>query len=137
LRAIKLPVSFSNGRLETTTDINQIIRQKIIDVLVTSKMERVMRPTYGGDSYSLIYEIMDPAVFADFKVDAIQELTRNVSGIQVLDISMVSGNDLSSTIQNDSNDTTLSMTVYYRIPPQRASSVTFTVSEFLTNESAM
>lgn len=137
MKAIKLPVSFSGGRLQTTTDVNTIIRQKIIDVLVTSKQERVMLPDYGGDAYTLLYEMMDPTVFADFKTDAIQELSRHVTGAQIIDIVINTGDALQNTIQNADYDTSVNITVYYRIPPQRATSVTFTVSEFLTDESQL
>lgn len=137
MKAIKLPVSFNGGRLETTTDINQIIKQKIIDVLVTSKQERVMLPEYGGNAYSLLFEMMDPTIFADFKTDAIQELSRHVAGAQIMDITLAGGDARQTTIQNADYDTSVNITVYYRIPPQRATSVTFTVSEFLTDESQL
>lgn len=131
MKAIKLPVAFSNGSLRTTTDLHQIFKQKIIDVLVTSKQERVMIPEYGVGVYSLLYEILDPLIFADFKVDAIQELSQHVTGVEIVDLRLSSGGSL----QSPEDNTTLSITVLYRLPPYQVTSMTFTVSEFLSEDS--
>lgn len=131
MKAIKLPLSFNNGRLQTTTDLHQIFKQKIIDVLVTSKRERVMIPEYGCSVYSLLYEMLDPMVFTDFKTDAIQELSRHVSGATIVDL-VISEAD---SLRADPENTTLDITVLYRVPPYQVTSTTFTVSEFLSEES--
>lgn len=133
MKSIKLPVTFKNGALVSTTDLNQIFKQKIIDVLVTSKQERVMLPEYGAGTYSLLYEMLDPMVFADFKTDALQELTQHVTGVDIVDLRMSSG----ESFRQDPDSTTLSITVLYRIPPHQVTSTTFTVSEFLSEESFM
>lgn len=133
MKAIKLPVTFKNGALVSTTDLNQIFKQKIIDVLVTSKQERVMLPEYGAGTYSLLYEMLDPMVFADFKTDALQELAQHVTGVDIVDLKMSSG----ESFRQDQDSTTLSITVLYRIPPHQVTSTTFTVSEFLSEESFM
>lgn len=131
MKAIKLPLSFNNGGLQTTTDLHQVFKQKIIDVLVTSKRERVMIPEYGCSVYSLLYEMLDPAVFTDFKTDAIQELSRNVSGATIVDLTV----STSDSLRADPENTTLDITVLYRVPPHQVTSTTFTVSEFLSEES--
>lgn len=131
MRSIKLPLSYQNGRLTTTSDLNQIIRQKIIDVLVTSKQERVMIPEYGASTYSLVFDMLDPLVLQDFKVDALQELAAHVTGAQIIDLKITS----SGGFNTDDMNTTLSITVYYRIPPNQVTSMTFTVSDFLSEES--
>jgi len=133
MKAIKLPVSFKNGALTSTTDLHQIFKQKIIDVLVTSKQERVMLPEYGAGSYSLLYEMLDPMVLADFKTDALQELTQHVTGVDIVDLQMTSGESL----RQDPESTTLTITVFYRVPPHQVTSMTFTVSEFLSEDSFM
>lgn len=133
MKSIKLPVSFSNGTLTTTTDLHQIFKQKIIDVLVTTKQERVMLPEYGGNAYSLLYEMLDPIVFADFKTDALQELAQHVTGVAVMDLKVSTGNNFNA----DPNSTTLDITVLYRVPPYQTTSMTFTVTEFLSEESFM
>lgn len=131
MRSLYTPVAFTNGRISTTSDINQIIKQKIIDVLVTSNFERVMRHTYGAGMYEMLYEPINPLVFADFRVDAIQTLNKNVTGAQILDIGIVADNSLSGGDYN----TTLKISVKYRIPPLQATTMTFAISEFLTEES--
>lgn len=131
MKSIKLPLSFNNGGLSTTTDLHQIFKQKIIDVLVTTKRERVMIPEYGAGVYSLLYEMLDPMVFTDFKTDAIQELSRNVSGVNIVDIRISTADSLRA----DPENTTLDITVLYRVPPHQVTSTTLTVSEFLSEES--
>lgn len=131
MRTIKLPISFQNGRLATISDINQIIKQKIIDVLVTSKNERVMIPEYGSGAYSLLYESMDPTVFADFRADALQELAVNVTGATILDVVLAEGISLGSGDYN----TTLTINVVYQIPPYPITSTTFSISDVLTEDS--
>lgn len=133
MKAIKLPLSFRNGALVSTTDLHQIFKQKIIDVLVTSKQERVMIPEYGADVYSLLYTMLDPMIFADFKADALLELSQGVTGVDIVDILLSSGESLTSSDES----TTLSITVLYRVPPHQVTSMTFTVSEFLSEESFM
>lgn len=127
MRAIKLPISFTNGRLSTTSDIDRVVKQKIVDVLTTSNGERVMNPRYGAGAYGLLYEPIDPLVFEDFKVEATQEIAERVSGIQITDLQMIEGDPYGMT---NSSDSTVTMSVSYRIPPLEASSVSFSISEF-------
>lgn len=127
MRSIKLPLEFVDGRLATTSDIHRATKQKIVDVLTTSNGERTMNPRYGAGAYGLVYEPVDPLVFEDFKVEAMQELASNVSGIAVNDIIMEYGDPFGLTGQESS---TVTMNVYYRIPPNEASSVNFSISEY-------
>lgn len=92
-----------------------------------------MIPEYGANVYSLLYEMLDPMVFADFKTDAIQELSQHVTGVEIVDLSISSEDSL----RQEEFNTTLSVSVKYRVPPHQLTSMTFTVSEFLSEESFM
>lgn len=131
MKAIKLPISFSSGGMDTLSSQIKIVEQQIIDVLVTSNFERVMNPTYGAGAYNLLYDIMDPLIFADFRVEALSELKRYVSGAQIID--MFVGQD--DGLFTEEYNTTARVSVQYRIPPLQASTLTFSISEFLTAES--
>ena len=132
MRSLKLPFSInSTGSTTSTSDVDTIVKQKVIDVLTTTKRERVMEPNYGAGVYRFIYEMLDPLVFADFKVDALQELNENISGAQILDINISLGEDSLAVAEFN---TTAFITVYYRIPPLQATTMTFSVSEFVTAE---
>lgn len=53
------------GRVPVTQDYGQIVRQQIVDALVTNAKERVMRPDYGADIQSLLFDGADSLVRAD------------------------------------------------------------------------
>lgn len=53
------------GRVPVTQDYGQIVRQQIVDALVTNSKERVMRPDYGADIQSLLFDGADSLVRAD------------------------------------------------------------------------
>lgn len=125
MKSIYIPFQISNGSVRTTTLTERIIEQKILDVLTTSKYERVMNSQYGSDVYGLLFDIMDEAVMAEFKVEAMLDLQEHVDGAQIVDIQFRSGN---SSGEWDYN-TSLGITVTYRIPPNTMKGVTFTVSQ--------
>lgn len=124
MRSIALPFRITNGRIATLTDPYKIVEQKILDVLLTSNNERVMNPRYGSAVYALLYEIMDDNVLADFKTEALMDLRENVDGAEIADIKFSSTNLLGDSEYN----TTLEITVFYRIPPTMTRSMTFSVN---------
>lgn len=131
MKSLRMPISFTNGRISTLSDVQSIVKQKIIDVLVTANRERVMNPNYGAGAYTLLYDTLDPLVFADFKQEALSDINRNVSNAQILDIIV---NTKDSLYVGETN-TTLEINVVYQIPPHQQSVMTFEVSEF-ANESS-
>lgn len=124
MRSIALPFRITNGRVATLTDQFDIIEQKILDVMLTSNRERVMNPRYGSSVYALLYEVMDENVLADFKTETLMDLREHVDGVDIVDIKF-----LSSNLYGDSEyNTTLEVSVYYRIPPALSRTLTFSVS---------
>jgi phage baseplate assembly protein W len=56
-RAISLPFSFdSSGALSYTTDEKKIWQDRVVLVVMTRLTERVMRPTFGTDAGSSVFE---------------------------------------------------------------------------------
>ena len=86
MASISIPFRFENGGVAETTDNSVIAKQKIIDVLATRPFERVMRPEYGAGISSLLFEPIDPLVFADYKVDALKTVNESVNNAYVRDI---------------------------------------------------
>lgn len=125
MKSIAIPFRYVNGSTYGLTDPSLIVEQKILDVLLTSRRERVMNPRYGADVYSLLYEMMDDNILADFKVETMLELRNNVDGAEIVDIQFAANNLLGDSEYN----TTLQVTVLYRIPPGSIKTVTFSVSE--------
>lgn len=53
------------GRIPTTTNIHEIVRQQVVDCVITNSRERVMRPDYGSDIRSLLFDLTDDLVRSD------------------------------------------------------------------------
>lgn len=130
MKAIYIPFQFKNGSVATVGDFDSIIKQQILDVLTVSRQERVMRPDYGVGAYSMLYELIDPLVWEDFKEVAMREISDNVRGVTIRDI-VISDNDQS---QMSNTQTSISISVFYEILPSQKSSVTLSVSDFLSED---
>lgn len=130
MKAIYLPFQFKNGKVATVGDFDAIIKQQILDVLTVSRQERVMRPDYGVGAYGMLYELIDPLVWEDFKEVAMREISDNVRGVTIRDI--VISNDDQSQMSN--TQAAVSISVFYEILPSQKSSVTLSVSDFLSED---
>ena len=75
-----------SGRVAKTNTPERIVEQQIIDVLTTSKFERVMRPTYGAGATQLLYEPVDDLVYGEFKTDALMELNKQLTMASVTNL---------------------------------------------------
>lgn len=123
--SISIPFSFSGGRLNVTRSQEKIAEQKIIDVMSTSTFERVMRSRYGVGTQTLVFEVLDDLSFRDFKVEAMQTLSETISNVQILDMLIASSNSVAALGQSD---TTLAITVIYRLPLGSPKSVTVNIA---------
>lgn len=130
--SIRVPFSIAaSGKVESTTTNEKIIEQQIIDVLSTSEFERVMRPLYGANAVSLLFEPLDELIFSEFKVDALEKLNRNVSGAAVVDMDVEP--------LEIAGDTVLSITAKYSMRTGSIKTFSFQVTfpSLLTEESAI
>jgi phage baseplate assembly protein W len=123
MRSVSLPFRFENGSVAETSDNPTIAKQRIIDVLATRGYERVMRPGYGAGISDLLFEPMDPLVFADYKLDAVNAINESVTNAYVRDLLIREGD----TVQyNGEGESTLVVRVVYDVA--NAGTATFTVS---------
>ena len=125
MKSIKVPFNFSGGRVATTSSPTVAAEQKIINVLTTNKYERVMRHRYGANINQLLYEEIDELSIADFIIDAKQEAADSISRTSILDIKLTPTNSIASY---DNSETTLGITVIYRIPLGSPQVVSFRVA---------
>lgn len=134
MKSISIPFRFEGGEVVTTEDIEVISRQRIADVLATRSNERVNRPDYGANAYSLLFEPIDPLIFADYKVDALQTLNRHVSTAYIKDLI---AREAGSVAYNNDGGTTLQLSVVYDVPGNRSSVYTVRLdnTSILTEES--
>jgi bisphosphoglycerate-independent phosphoglycerate mutase (AlkP superfamily) len=136
MSSIKIPFGTDfSGKIAFTNDQNTTARQQITDVLVTSKGDRVMKPTYGANAMDLLFEPVDNLVFAEFRMDAIGELSRSLTGVSVQDL-VVKPSDSNSF---DDYDTTLEVAVRYSVGPLTKSSYSFSIGNAsnFTEESSL
>ncbi len=122
------PFQLVGGSVAYTTDIVRQTEQKILNVLVTGKTERAGRAQYGAGVQQLLFENVADLEFTDWKIDAAEELSKNVSGVSIIDIRV-----------EVTDDTTATVTVYYRTPlsSPRAAVYTLPINSVLTEESPL
>ena len=134
--SVSIPFRFENGKVAETNNDSVIAKQRIIDALTTDRFERVNRPEYGVSVKSLLFDNLDPLVFADFRVDALRSLNDYVSNAKIIDLQIRNG---SPSIQGGNQENTLLLRVVYRTSDgQVATFVTdLSPTTFLTEESTI
>lgn len=125
MKSIKIPFNYTGGKTQFTTSANIIAEQKIIDVLTTSKYERIMRHRYGSGIRRLLFEPLDDLSLADFVIDARQDAADAISRVSILDIRVSPTNTIASY---GNPETTLGITVIYRLPLGSPQIVRFNVA---------
>lgn len=126
MSTIKTPFSIaSSGRVDRVMDQNSMARQQIIDVLVTSKFERTMRPGYGAGANDLMYEPVDELVIGEFKTDALAELNKRINLASVLDVRVTPA---STPYFADDISSTIEISVYYRTASPGVQSFSFNIA---------
>lgn len=136
MTVIQMPFSVNaNGQVNSTTDRDIAIQQRITDVLVTSTGERTMKPTYGGNARLLLFEPVDDLLFGEFRMDALNELSRSLSGATIEDLSVRPA----SYAEFDDYATTLNVSVRYRLGPFQKSAFSFSIGNpnTITEESSL
>lgn len=114
MSSISIPFQIANnGKVMSNNDQKMSIEQRITDVLVTNKGERVMRPIYGAGAYDLLFEPVDELLYGEFRVDALNDLSLYVSGVSINDLRVSPANQFIS----DEFETGLDVLVQYKIGP--------------------
>lgn len=114
--ALKMPFNYVKGSTSDTYDYFKIIEQKIINFVVTSYGERVMRPNYGGNAYSMLFEPVSDLIWADYQATVMSEIGQYLSGVSIVSIeikpeAMPHMGDAWSSVQ---------MNIHYRLPSSTA-----------------
>lgn len=133
MKAISIPFRFSSdtGEVSSTNSVVTTIENQIIDILTTQPGERVMHPEYGAGLRSLLFEEADPLIFAEYKMDAMQELNDYLTVGKVVDMEVTVPQNTLYLYDDkylDDDNTTITVSVRYAVPPFGASVVTFNLS---------
>ena len=129
MKTISVPFRFASdthGVAEVTT-LNKIIEQQILDILTTSPGERVMVPRYGAGMRALLFEMMDPLVFAEYRIDAMAELNEYLTLGKVVDLKISVPENV---FYGSPTDSTINIAVKYIVPPNDAAVVTFNSTNY-------
>jgi len=130
MRSIKIPFNFEEGSVSSTTNVDTIVKQEIVNYFMTVDGERVMNSSYGGGLPRLSFEINDPLVLADYKIDAISDVNSNLSFGKVLDMAVVDNEN--TTFYEENVATVL---VRYAVAPRTISTVKLIVTNTFNEES--
>lgn len=130
MRAIRIPFSFEDGEIGTTTSVDTIVKQEIINYFMTVNGERVMNATYGGNLPKIVFEVNDPLILADYKLDALSDANANLSFGKVVDVLI---DDTPNDEYYDNN--VAEVTIRYAVAPRTISTVKLVVDTTFTEES--
>lgn len=131
--SIRVPFSIDqSGKVSSTSSLEEIAKQHIIDVLTTDKFERVIRPEYGASAQQLLFEPVDDLLYSEFRMDALQELNRSLTIASVTDIRV---RPAVAPMNGDEGANILDIWVRYTMLPFTQSSFTFQIADpAYTNE---
>lgn len=130
MRSIRIPFSFEEGSVSATTNVDTIVKQEIINYFMTINGERVMAQQYGGNLPKLSFEINDPLVLADYKLDSLTIANSYLSFGKVLDMVVVDNDN--NTFYEENVATVL---VRYAVAPRTISTVKLVVTNTFNEES--
>lgn len=126
---LRIPFTFEDGQTSVVSNVDTIVQQEIIGYFMTSSGERVMNGSYGGNLNSLVFEINDPLVLADYKIDTLPNVNANIRFGKVLDMNVVS-----SAPGRDYEDGVLPVIVRYSTSPRSISTLRLNLNASLLTE---
>jgi phage baseplate assembly protein W len=132
VKTINIPFKFEEGEVLSTASVDNIVKQQIVNYLMTVVGERVMNSAYGGNLQTLAFEMVDPLILTDYKTDVLDEINANLSFGKVLDISITETTD---DVYFDNNAVTV--VVRYAVSPRSISTLKLIVNETFTEESTL
>lgn len=132
MKTINVPFRFDEGEVGITSSVDNIVKQEIVNYFMTNTDERVMNATYGGNLQRLAFEINDPLVIADYKLDALPDVNSKLSFGKVLDVSVAETTD-----DTYYNSNTATIIIRYAVAPRTISTVKLIVNETFTEESEL
>lgn len=113
MASIKTPFFITpGGGVAVAQSTDEMVKQQIIDVLMTQSFERVMRPNYGVGVSQMLFEMVDELVFGEFRTDAVNAINAVLSSGAVIDIKL---SDSPVPLVGDDGKSTLDLSVLYRV----------------------
>lgn len=76
-RGFKFPFGASNTSLPAEATDNDLIKQSLIQIILTQKGERVMRPTFGSKALSFVFENNNDVLSEQIRTDVVNAIATN------------------------------------------------------------
>lgn len=132
--SLKVPFTFEDGEVTTVSNVDTIVKQDIVSYFMTSNGERVMNGVFGGNLSALVFEINDPLVLADYKVDTFPNVNSNLRFGNVLDMFILNTNAQQASYE----DNVLPIAIQYAVSPRTISTIRLNVNvPYFTEESSI
>jgi len=119
-----------------TTTAARVVEQQIVDIMTTSSFERVMRPLYGANAMQLIFEPVDDLIYSEFKVEAMEQLNKNLSGAFVVDV-QITAEDSPFISDESANSITITVSYSMKLGTLQTFSFNLVLPSTLTEESTI
>jgi phage baseplate assembly protein W len=103
---VKLPFN-APGVFYSTFSTSEQIRYNIVNLVLTSKGERVENPNFGTSVRSQLFQQIDPSTFSDLEASLVYDIQTYIPNIRVTNV------QFSQT--GEYNDNTLVVTIVYQI----------------------
>lgn len=87
--AIDIPFRFNSSTVASTTSYRTIVRNQIVDTLMTNFRERIMRPGYGSDILSMVMASQDRLQRSDAAALIRERLVAQVPRADIRSVSLI------------------------------------------------
>ena len=103
---VKLPFN-APGVFYSTFSTQEQIRYNIVNLVLTSKGERVENPNFGTNVRSQLFQQIDPSTFSDLEASLVDDIQTYMPTVRVTNVKFTQGGEY--------NDNTLVVTIVYQI----------------------
>lgn len=85
-KGIAFPFAKSSTAFPAGATDDELIRQSVIQIVMTGKGERVMRPDFGSNAYAFVFENNDLVLKETIRADIMSAITRYEPRVIVRDV---------------------------------------------------
>lgn len=103
---VKLPFN-APGVFYSTFSTKDQIRYNVVNLVLTSKGERVENPNFGTNVRSQLFQQIDPSTFSDLELGLIEDIQRYIPNVRVTNVQF--------SQPEEYNDNTLLVSITYVI----------------------
>ena len=99
MQTLRIPLVLdSRRRLAVSSTSPDVVRAQILDLMVTSRGERVFRPTYGAGVPEMLFSSLDPAIFGAKEADIQRYLQGSLVAGTIASVSLSEPEDQQGTL---------------------------------------